>query len=590
MQRSPAALADTQFDIAVIGGGAFGAAAARDAALRGLRTVLIERGDFGSGASAECFKMVHGGIRYLQHADVKRVRSSCHERSALLRIAPHLVSPLPIVIPTYGYGRHGKMFLGAGAQAYDWLTFDRNSGIRDRSRHIDGARFLSKNAVLGLFPHLNAERLTGAVVFEDGQMHNPARLVLAFVKSAVAAGATACNYIEAMNFLWQGSRVRGVSVRDRLSGDVFDVRARLTLNAAGPWADYLEQDRERFGEWRRRPFSRDAYFIVDRVPTSMYGLAVQGLSRDKDALLSRATRHLFAVPWRDKTLLGVWHKLFPETPDDARVRTDEIDSWITELNTVYPALNLAPSEVTFAHCGLVPFGETATATDLSFGKESRLIDHRGTSGVHGLVSVVGIRFTTARADAARAVDLLLQQSPMRPVPPATDRLALPGGNIDDFEAFALQAQQARAVNVSARSLHGLLRNHGSEYWQLIRLIQQRDEGAKLVPDSTTLLAEIWHAVDNEMAMRLEDVVMRRTDIAAGHHPGRAALDVAAAEMSRRLAWSPRRTNEEIAATGQVLSKHLARPAAAVSATVQPADAGAMLAETLRENAGMKIPA
>ncbi len=383
MQRNPVNLSDREYDVLIIGAGAFGAAAARDAALRGLRTALIERADFGGATSAECFKMVHGGIRYLQHADVPRLRASSHERSALLRIAPHLVQPLPIAIPTYGHGRQGRAFLATGATVYDLLTLDRNNGIRDRQRQIRRSRLLSRSRLLELFPHLSSAQLSGAVVFEDGQMYNPARLVLAFVSSAVDAGATACNYVEATKFLWRDSAVCGVRARDRLTGEEFDVRARLTLNAAGPWADYLQNDSQHFGAWRRLPFSRDAYFIVDRAPTSEYGVAVQGMSRDKDAVLGRSTRHLFAVPWRDKTLIGVWHTLFPEFPDGAHVRPEEIETWIAELNSVYPALQLSPSEVSFANCGLVPFGETATATELSFGKESRLIDHRAAHGVGG---------------------------------------------------------------------------------------------------------------------------------------------------------------------------------------------------------------
>src|SRR5688572_27269723 len=197
MQRKPAALADGEFDLAIIGGGAFGAAAAWDASLRGLKTVLIERKDFGGGSSAECFKMVHGGIRYMQHADIRRLRSSSHERSSLLRIAPHLVSPLPIVIPTYGRGRKGKLFLGAGMRMYDALTLDRNAGIPDESRRIHASRFLGRSDVRELFPDIDDAGLTGGAVFEDGQMYNPPRLVLAFVSSAVEAGAVACNYVEA---------------------------------------------------------------------------------------------------------------------------------------------------------------------------------------------------------------------------------------------------------------------------------------------------------------------------------------------------------------------------------------------------------
>lgn len=595
MQRRTAALAQREYDLLVIGGGAFGAAAARDAALRGLNTVLLERNDFGAGASAECFKMVHGGIRYLQHADVPRLRGSCHERSALLRIAPHLVSPLPIAIPTYGHGRSGKAFLGAGARVYDLLTLDRNRGIRDPARKISNTRLLSRSEVLQMFPHLQAPDLSGAVVFEDGQMYNAARLVLAFVKGAVAAGADVCNYAEATRFLWSGNKVRGVRVRDQLTGDEFDVRARLTLNAAGPWADYLQQDPEHFGANKRLPFSRDAYFIVDRAPTSPYGIAIQGLSRDKDALLGRQTRHLFAAPWRDKTLLGVWHTLFPEYPDEAHVRPAEVEEWMAEINTVYPTLQLNASEVSFAHCGLVPFGETATATELSFGKESRLVDHRRTHNVHGLVSLVGIRFTMARVDAQRAVDLVLKQADRALPAPASDRTPLPGGEIENFAAFEADASRAlsheSSGGVTMRSLHGLLRNHGTEY----RAVLNESARSTIVniPGTSTLAGEVRYAVNQEMAVRLDDVVMRRTDLAAGSHPAQAALLATAAEMGRLLSWSAERLHREIATTEHILRRHLAhdssstaesdrngpRPTDAANATALPASHGAMLAET-----------
>ena len=590
MQRTPAALAQREYDLLIIGGGAFGAAAARDAALRGLRTVLLERNDFGGGASAECFKMVHGGIRYLQHADLPRLRASCRERSALLRIAPHLVSPLPIAIPTYGHGRSGKAFLGTGARVYDLLTFDRNRGICDPDRKVRNTRLLSRAEVLQMFPHLQAPALSGAVVFEDGQMYNAARLVLAFVKGAVAAGADVCNYVEAIRFLWSGNSVKGARVRDQLTGDEFDVRARLTLNAAGPWADYLQNDAEHFGSPRRLPFSRDAYFIVDRVPTSSHGIAIQGLSRDKDALLGRQTRHLFAAPWRDKTLIGVWHKLFPEFPDRACVQPEEIAEWMAEINSVYPTLQLRPEEVSFAHCGLVPFGETATATELSFGKESRLVDHRHTHGVQGLVSLVGIRFTMARVDAARAVDLVLKQSEHAPAAPATERIKLPGGEIDNFASFEREACRDLPAGVGIQSMQALVRNHGTHY----RAVLDAGSDATLVniADTKTLTAEVRYAVSEEMAVHLDDVIMRRTDLAAGSHPGRAALFATAAEMGRLLSWSAERLHQEIAMTERNLLRHSAHDSSskvapdrtAPHATVDDASAaspshGAMLAET-----------
>ncbi len=558
MQRDLRALSRETFDLLVIGGGAFGAAAAWDGALRGLSVALIERADFGGGASAECFKMVHGGIRYLQHGDVRRLRASCHERSALLRIAPHLVSPLPIVIPTYGHGRKGKALLAAGMWVYDGLTLGKNARIADPKRRISRPKLLSRGETLALFPELESRSLTGGAVFEDGQMYNTARLVLAFVRSAARRGAHAANYLEATGFLWEGDRVRGVRARDRLGGEELEIRARLVLNAAGPWADYLLEE-QRFGRHQRGHFSRDACFIVDRRPSSRYALAVPGATRDSDALVSRSARHLFAVPWRDRLLIGVWHKLFPARPDTAEVEEAELGAWIEEINAAYPPLRLRREDVLYANCGLVPFGdETSSSGELSFGKESRLLDHRR-QGIQGLVTIIGIRYTTARGDAARALDLLLEQHPNAPPRPATEQIALTGGDIENVEALLREAR-AQAGGLPAASVEGWVRNHGTEYRALLERARSPAESVRL-GESATVLAEVSHAVSEEMALRLEDVVLRRTDLGSGEHPGRGALEAAAARMRVLLGWSEAREREELTGTEQILARHRAAPRA-----------------------------
>ena len=223
----------------IVGGGVFGGCAAWDAASRGLSIAVIERGDFGQATSANSFKMVHGGIRYLQHGDIVRLRQSSRERNALLRLAPHLVHPLPIVIPTYGRGMKSRAAMAAAMKIYDWAAFDRNRGINDPQRMIPRGRSISRGEVLDMFPGLEPTGLTGAAVFRDAQMYNPPRLVLAFVQSAVAAGATAVNYVEATGFLKNGDRVSGIAARDTLTGESFDIRATETLNAAGPYAEHL---------------------------------------------------------------------------------------------------------------------------------------------------------------------------------------------------------------------------------------------------------------------------------------------------------------------------------------------------------------
>ena len=558
MKRDLAALAAEEFDLLVIGAGAFGAAAAWDASLRGLRVALIDQSDFGGGASAECFKMVHGGIRYLQHADIRRLRSSCAERSAMLRIAPHLVNPLPIVIPTYGHGRQGKAFLGAGMYAYDLLTLGRNAGISDRTRRIAGTQLLSRNETLELFPELEQRSLTGGAVFEDGQMYNTARLVLAFVKSAVGKGAVAANYTQAVEFLWNANRVLGVRARDGLGMHEFDIRAKLVLNAAGPWADYLLQDPARFPGSQRGHFSRDACFLVDRPPTSPYALAVPGWSKDRDAVVGRAARHLFAVPWRDCTLIGVWHRLFAERPDTARVGEEEIAAWMTEMNESYPALRLRREDVIYANCGLVPFGDGKTAAgELSFGKESRYIDHRR-QGIAGLVSLIGIRYTTARGDSATALDLLLQQMPDAPPPAATDRTALAGGDIPDFSALQAAARREVGDTISARTLQAWLRNHGTGY-KALAVLAAAPQQAHTLRGTDTALAEVTYAVQEEMAVRVEDVVLRRTNLGSGSHPGEPAVAAVAHCMMDLLGWTDTERRAQVAATLNVLQQHRAAP-------------------------------
>jgi glycerol-3-phosphate dehydrogenase len=556
MKRDLAQLAAEEFDVLVVGGGAFGAAASWDATLRGLRVALIERSDFGGGASAECFKMVHGGIRYLQHADVRRLRSSCAERTALLRIAPHLVNPLPIVIPTYGHGRQGKAFLAAGMLAYDALTAGKNSAIPDPARRIAGMRLLSRNQTLELFPELEQRGLTGGAVFEDGQMYHTARLVLAFVQAAVSRGALAANYTEALGFLWEGQRVRGVRARDALSADEFDIRAKLVLNAAGPWADYLLADPPRFPGHQRGHFSRDACFLVDRKPRSGHALAVPGWAKDSDAVVSRAARHLFAVPWRECMLIGVWHRLFPGRPDTAEVEEPELEAWIREMNDSYPALRLTREDVIYANCGLVPFGDGDSSTgELSFGKESRLIDHRH-QGISGLVTVIGIRYTTARGDSSRAMSLLLEQMPGAPGRPPTERVPLPGGDIADFEAFRTEARRAVPEQISSATVDAWVRNHGTGFRALAALAESPDE-AERIGGSGTVVAEVTQAVREEMALHLEDVILRRTNLGSGSHPGTAAIGRAAERMGTLLGWSETRLNEEIEGTERVLRRHRA---------------------------------
>ena len=546
MQRDLRALADTSFDLVVIGGGLFGAFAAWDAALRGLSVALIERGDVGGATSANSFKIVHGGIRYLQHADVYRIRQSSSERRALLRIAPHLVRPLPIVIPTHGSGLSGRAALRAGLAAYDLLTPDRNSGLPDPARRIPPGRMWSRATLLERYRDLVRPDVTGAGVFTDGQFTNPPRLVLAVARSAAAAGAIVGSYVEATGFLRRGDAVTGVVARDCLGGGDFEVRAQTVVNAAGPYAETL-LTRSGFPLPSPGTYSRDACFVVPRrlLPDD-HALAILGRTRDPDARLSRGARHLFIAPWRDYTLVGTWHRVQQPGSLDIHVTDDHLAGFLDEVNHSAPGLNLHLADISASYSGLVPFGENPSgAEDLRYGHRSQLIDHARVHGCANLVTLIGVRLTTARFEAERAIDLVFRKRTRRSPPCRTAITPVQGGDISDTEALAGNAERETDHRVPAQVARQLVGNYGTEFRGL--LAEEGERPLDTIGDSTTIRAQVYRAVRSEAALTLEDVILRRTDLGSGAYPGREALEECGVIMASQLGWTSADVDRQLAA-------------------------------------------
>ena len=536
-----------EYDVVIVGGGIFGVCAAWDAALRGLSVALVERGDIAHATSASCFKMVHGGIRYLQHGDLPRLRESSRERSILLRIAPHLVRPLPIVVPTYGHGLQGRAFLRAGLTVYDLLTADRRLAVRDPARRIPPAHMLSRPECLGLFPWLEARGLTGAGVFHDGHMPSPARLALAFARSAMSAGAHVVNYAEAVDLLRDHDRVGGVRARDLLSGGEVEIRGRVVLNAAGPWAERLLCRWLGPGAALGLTFSRDAYLVVAARLTGEHALTLPAQTRDPDALLSRGPRHLFLVPWGASTLIGVWHVVSRDAPDGVRVTDADVTAFLDEVNRRLP-FALTVADVSMRHAGLVLFGENDPgARHLSYGKRSRLVDHAAHDRVEGLISMIGVRYTTARAVAEQAIDLVYRKLGHRPPASLTASTPLHGGGIDRIDAFVRDAAARRVDGLAPARVATLAENYGSAWGDVLRHVVPCPGLAEPLAGAPHVLkAQIVHAVRDELAVKLADVVFRRTDLGSGRRPGAGVVRACADVMGDELRWSAARRAREIA--------------------------------------------
>jgi glycerol-3-phosphate dehydrogenase len=544
MKRNAGALTGREFDVVVIGGGIAGACAAWDAALRGLDVALLERGDFCQATSAHSLKVVHGGIRYLQHADLARVRESCRERSAFLRIAPHLVRPLPFVIPTYGHAMQGKEILWLAFRVLSAATADRNAGIEDPGQRIPGGSLLSREETLRSFGGLVEERgLTGAGTFHDGQLRNPPRLVLAIVASAVRAGAVAVNHCEVRGFLRHGARVGGVVASDVLGGDRIEVRGRVVVNAAGPFAEEILAST---GMQQRRsiPLSRDMAVVIGRRLVDR-ALGVQTKYRDPDAVLSRGNRHLFVVPWRRSTLIGVNSKVYDGEPSALEVGEPEVAAFLDEIREASPSLALSLRDVVQVYGGLLPFGENAPdASDLSFGKRSILVDHAG-RGVEGLITAISVRFTTGRSVAERAVDLAVRKLGRGAPACATTRTRVHGGEFPSLAALEREASARLGERLPPDAIADLVEAHGSDYGAVAALVEREPGLARTIGSSSTSEAEVVHAVREEMACKLTDVVLRRTQLGTEGHPGEDALRACAALMGRELGWDGRRIDREI---------------------------------------------
>jgi glycerol-3-phosphate dehydrogenase len=553
MKRNIAALTAREYDLVVVGGGFFGICAAWDAALRGLSVAILEKRDFSHATSANHFKMVHGGIRYLQHGDIIRIRESSRERSALLRIAPHLVQPLPIVIPTYGHGTKGKEILGLGMLVYDILTLDRNQGIQ-KERQIPQGRFLSRREVLRRFPGIKSDGLTGGALFYDGQFYNPPRLAISVLRSAAEEGAEVANYIEVDGFLRKGNRIFGVKATDALTGDQLEVRAKMVLNAAGPWAHRL-LDKFLHIELESKPtFSRDLAFVVRSKTRDNFGLAFLTETKDADTIFDRGGRHLFAVPWKGYTLIGVWPLVFSGPPEDITVTEDELQEFISETNEAYPGLSLSLIDILMINTGLTLHGGEAQQIQhtVSYGHRSILVDHSRNEGLEGLVTLIGVRATTARGMAEKTINMVMRKLGKKSSKCKTFATPVYGGDIDSFNDFRITVRRELFPDLTDELISALIHNYGSKYPEVLKYTTENSEWAAPIGDYPVLKAEIIHALREEMALKLSDVLFRRTDLGTAGYPGDDVVLTCADIMASELNWDRVRKESEILEAKTVL--------------------------------------
>ncbi len=538
-QESLAKVATETFDLLIIGGGITGAGIALDAALRGLRVALVEKRDFAAGTSSRSTKLIHGGLRYLEHFDFRLVREGLHERSILAKIAPHLVCPFPFVIPIYqGSGQDSRrnydhpLKIRAGLLFYDLLA-----GRYRFERH----RRLSRDQALKLAPQLDPRGLTGAFLYYDA-LTDDSRLVIEVVKSAHHLGASLMNYASVRGFIkGKDGKIIGAQLRDELTGRSVEVRARIIVNATGVWTeDTIKLDK------------REGDHLTKRVrPSKGIHLTVSAdrLRVESAWLIPSLSEHrfYFVVPWNGRVNIGTTDTDYDGDKDSPKAEASEVGEILAAINSYFSGAQLAPSDVISSWAGLRPLiSDPSARKTAEISRKEELFDSSD-----GLISISGGKLTTYRQMAERAIDLAVtrlgERFGIKAGAARTAEVEISGGALMREDLKKAVQHIVENSNLSLQTAEHLVFTYGSNYSRLIELMGEDERSCEpLVEGLPHIYAEVVHAARHEMAMTLADVLVRRTRLAvlAGDSSLKCA-PVVANWMAKELSWNDQEMKRQV---------------------------------------------
>ncbi len=493
-----------EFDAAIIGGGIVGAGVARDAALRGLRVALFEKNDFGSGTTSGSTRLIHGGLRYLEMFDFGLVRMDLRERETLLRIAPHLVKPLEFVVPFYSRSLFYRAKLRAGMLLYDALSYDKT---------LPNHHFLNAADALAAEPELLPEGLQGAAVYHDAQVRSPERLCLENIIEAREFGAATLNYAEVTGAISSGGRIHGVRVRDTLNGAEADVRAKVVVNASGPWFDRVAATIEAHPEQRVRT-------------TKGIHVACEPVSRRAAVLFSKTDGRLFfVIPLLGFSWIGTTDTDFSDDPSTAHATAADVEYLMRSASGFFPALR--SKEIFWSNAGV-------RALVKEKGSESSVSRAHHVVDGDGLISVVGGKITGYRAIAEEVTDLICKKLGVAK-PCQTADLPLPGARDADSSSNGSDDSLQYLRSLYGDRVRNVLQVAGSD----ARLLQ------RLAPPYQDIVAQVIFAVREEQCLTLADYMRRRSLLGFSPDQGIKAAPAVAWWMALELGWSSAETAAQI---------------------------------------------
>lgn len=511
------------FDLVVVGGGVNGCGVAWDAALRGLRVLLVERDDVGSGTSSWSSRLIHGGLKYLEKLDVKLVRESLREREWLLGAAPHLVRPLRMILPFYSEGKHHPLKLEAGMVAYDVLSWDKSV-----PRHA----VWGKRKALQKVPGLNPEGLRGAAAYYDAQVELAERLCVEVALAAQTAGATILTHASVERLDVRGGAVTGVEIVDEHTGGRHRASTSVVLNTAGPWVDKILTGLE-YGT-RLIGGTKGSHFVVDPFPGA-----------PSDALYYEARsdgRPMMVLPWLGQYMIGSTDLRFEGDLDRLGPSPEEVDYILQETNAVLPQAQLTDEDLLWGYTGVrpLPYSPDGDVGDIT----RRHTFHDHAPRVEGLVSLVGGKLTTFREVGEEATDLALKKLGARRRRSATRRLRLPGASFLDLDRFT--EAFTRASGLDERVARRVAKLYGSRAGGVAERAAADPRAREVVDETNGLtVAEISFVLEEEFAGNLTDILARRTMLGIGPTVPDDVVDRVARTAARLAGWSDERTDREL---------------------------------------------
>ena len=517
MRRDTSRLESQQFDIAIVGGGMQGAWLALRAAEAGHRVALVERDDFGAATSTNSLNILHGGLRYLQHLDFARMRSSIRARREFCRLFPHLVRPLPCLMPLGAKGVRSPWMLGPALLLNDFISADRNAGVHEAAR-LPAGRLLSGAACRERVAPLAETNAVSGAQWWDVICLDAARLTLETIEMAATVGAIVANRVQALEYLIGDRGINGVTVRDRVTRREFEIKSSVVVNATGPWAGEMSVQSRLTHSFLPPGWVGGLNVVLRRSLDIATAVALSATSKaaDRSAVLQRATRELFFVPWRGVTTVGTDYCAIGDASGAAEPPASAIDRFVSEIANVAPQARLSREDVAAVHWGLLPQDESGAVLPR---KAPILAAGRAETGVDGLVVVIGEKLTSAPTLSRTVLGL------------AEREMALMGST------RRTPAQSGGSMIAERRSRDEAIADYCNANPELRERIH---------PGADAIGADVVHAIREEMALGLDDLILRRLGLGHVGHPGLDVLRGCATIAAPEFGWGAEESARAVA--------------------------------------------